>query len=91
MPEYNVAITGTFFEASLAAVFHADDVAQFQSATRAAAGLELGDETISVQYEDADFGEYCEVDGAHFAPLAAVLSAPLTPRTTLRRLGRPDC
>ena len=68
MPEYNVAITGTFFEASLAAVFYADDVAQFQSAARAAAGLDLGGEAISVQYEDADFGEYCEVDGAHSRP-----------------------
>ena len=57
---FNLLITGTFFEERHALSVEAGDVDEFVSAIRSACGLD--GVACSIQYEDPDFNEWCEVD-----------------------------
>ena len=64
---YDLSVTGTFFEGShaLSVELAADggDVVEFQCLVKQAAGFDRDDQRLTVQYEDPDFGEYCDIDG----------------------------
>ena len=60
MGKYALLITGTFFEGQHSVSVEASDVESFLAGISAACGLE--GVSVSVQYEDPDFNEWCEVD-----------------------------
>eukprot|EP01043_Picozoa_sp_COSAG02_P068638 COSAG02_NODE_11467_length_1719_cov_1.078395_1_plen_171_part_00 len=60
MGKYELAISGTFFEGQHSLSVEASDVEAFLAAISAACGLD--GVAVSVQYEDPDFNEWCEVD-----------------------------
>jgi hypothetical protein len=58
--KYDLIITGTFFDGQHNISVDAGDVGGFLSSIRSACGLDGAE--VSIQYEDPDFNEWCEVD-----------------------------